>query len=171
MGLSIYTAEIADALVEWISSGKTLREFCRQEGMPNWRTVYLWRETQPEFDARIVRARDLGHDAIAEEALQIADTPMEGIRTESSEDGIKTVTEDMLGHRKLQIETRLKLLAKWSPKKYGDRLHTELTGPNGGPIEMAQKAAAALSTSSDPNEAAAVYGQLVSSAGKVDSNP
>jgi hypothetical protein len=31
-------------------------------------------------------------------------------------------TEDMLGHRKLQIETRLKLLAKWNPKKYGDRV-------------------------------------------------
>ena len=28
----------------------------------------------------------------------------------------------MLGHRKLQIETRLKLLAKWNPKKYGDRV-------------------------------------------------
>jgi hypothetical protein len=32
------------------------------------------------------------------------------------------VREDMLGHRKLQIETRLKLLAKWSPKRYGDKL-------------------------------------------------
>ena len=29
---------------------------------------------------------------------------------------------DMLGHRKLQIETRLKLLAKFNPKKYGDKV-------------------------------------------------
>jgi hypothetical protein len=28
----------------------------------------------------------------------------------------------MLGHRKLRIETRLKLLAKWNPKKYGDKV-------------------------------------------------
>ena len=28
----------------------------------------------------------------------------------------------MLGHRKLQIETRLKLLAKWDPKRYGDKV-------------------------------------------------
>ena len=32
------------------------------------------------------------------------------------------VEEDMLGHRKLQIETRLKLLAKWNPQKYGDKV-------------------------------------------------
>ena len=28
----------------------------------------------------------------------------------------------MLGHRKLRIDTRLKLLAKWNPKKWGDRM-------------------------------------------------
>ena len=28
----------------------------------------------------------------------------------------------MLGHRKLQVETRLKLLAKWDPKRYGEKL-------------------------------------------------
>ena len=35
---------------------------------------------------------------------------------------IEVKKEDMLGHRKLQIETRLKLLAKWNPKKYGDKV-------------------------------------------------
>jgi hypothetical protein len=28
----------------------------------------------------------------------------------------------MLGHRKLQIETRLKMLAKFNPKRYGDKV-------------------------------------------------
>ena len=37
----------------------------------------------------------------------------------------------MLGHRKLQIETRLKLLAKWSPKKYGEKIQQELSNPDG----------------------------------------
>jgi hypothetical protein len=88
------------------------------------------------FSTRIADARELGFDAIAEEALLIADEPKEGIRREQSETGVKTVSEDMLGHRKLQIETRLKLLAKWNPKKYGDKLSTELTGPNGGPLQV-----------------------------------
>ena len=53
----------------------------------------------------------------------IADTLEEGVETVTKADG--TVEErrgDMLGHRKLRIETRLKLLAKWSPKKYGEKM-------------------------------------------------
>jgi len=30
--------------------------------------------------------------------------------------------EDMLGHRKLQVETRLKLLACWDPRRYGAKV-------------------------------------------------
>ncbi|HXD37446.1 MAG TPA: hypothetical protein VN624_12375, partial [Rhodanobacter sp.] len=36
--------------------------------------------------------------------------------------------EDMLGHRKLRIDTRLKLLAKWDPKRYGDKQQLEHSG-------------------------------------------
>jgi hypothetical protein len=44
----------------------------------------------------------------------------------------------MIEHRKLRIETRLKLLAKWNPKKYGDKLaHTGASGD--GPIELIVK--------------------------------
>jgi len=39
-----------------------------------------------------------------------------------TDEGTATTIEDMLGHRKLQIETRLKLLAKFHPTKYGDKL-------------------------------------------------
>ena len=42
---------------------------------------------------------------------------------------------DMLGHRKLQIETRLKLLAKWDPKRYGGR--TVLAGDAQAPLALA----------------------------------
>lgn len=113
--------DIADAVVAWISEGKTLRAFCRQPGMPARRTVNEWQEKDDIFAARVARARIIGHDEIAEEALEIANTPKAGVITTEDEDGVKTVTEDMLGHRKLQIETRLKLLACWDPKRYGNK--------------------------------------------------
>lgn len=129
-----YTLEIADAIVEWIADGKPLREFCRQHEIA-WKTVYNWLEAEPSFATRFARARDIGADAIAEQALEIANTPMEGVRREiGGKDGNKEVYEDMLGHRKLQVETRLKLLAKWNPKKYGDRIDHSLSGKDGGPI-------------------------------------
>ena len=131
---STYTREVDDDLCQWLSEGKTLREFCRLDGSPNWRTVYDWMEADTEFAARFARAREIGADAIAEQALNIADTPMQGMRSEESESGVKKVYEDMLGHRKLQVETRLKLLAKWFPKRYGDRVTNQLEGADGGPI-------------------------------------
>ncbi len=131
---SKFAQKIADAICERIAEGEPLRQICRDSGMPNWRTVYDWLDAHPEFSARFARARDLGFDAIAEEALEIADTPLKGVRREKDKFGVKTIEEDMLGHRKLQIETRLKLLAKWS-RKYGDKLTQEVTGPNGGPVQ------------------------------------
>jgi hypothetical protein len=128
---STYSQKVADAIVAWISLGKPLREFCRLNELA-WSTVYDWLEAQPEFAVRFARARDVGADAIAEQALEIADTPLEGVRTEttSGEDGCtKEVREDMLGHRKLQVETRLKLLAKWFPQKYGDKTEHTINGP------------------------------------------
>ena len=55
-----------------------------------------------------------------------------------SDQGTSTTVEDMLGHRKLQIETRLKLLSKWDPKRFGDRV--ALTGAdNAPPIQVESK--------------------------------
>jgi hypothetical protein len=74
------------------------------------------------LSASISRARDIGYDAIAEECLQIADTIEFGQKQVMTDEGTATTIEDMLGHRKLRIETRLKLLAKFHPTKYGDKL-------------------------------------------------
>lgn len=35
---------------------------------------------------------------------------------------------------KLRVETRLKLLAKWDPKRYGEKITQEISGPDGGPV-------------------------------------
>jgi hypothetical protein len=120
MGISKYTDKLADEIVARLSTGETLRSICRDKKMPIWTTVYDWMDRYPEFSLRIARARELGYDAIAEEALRIADTPILGETIKESKFGTEVTRADMLGHRKLQIETRLKLLAKWSPKRYGD---------------------------------------------------
>lgn len=125
---STFNEETAAAICDRIANGEPLRAICRDEGMPAWRTVYDWISADLPFATRIAQARQIGFDAIAEEALDIADTPVEGVRREVSTDGAKEVREDMLGHRKLQIDTRLKLLAKWDPKRYGDNSKVELAG-------------------------------------------
>ena len=128
--------ELLPEICERLAEGEPLAQICRDPHMPAARTVRGWALDDPELSAVIARARALGFDAIAEDCLEIADTPRIGVKKttkpltmrNSGGDVVATgevleeVTEgDMIEHRKLQIETRLKLLAKWDPKRYGER--------------------------------------------------
>lgn len=138
---SKYTPELAAEICERLSNGEPLRQICRDDHMPAWQKIYEWMakddalgEAGTGLSGAIARARDQGYDAIAEECLIIADNPMLGQKQVMTDQGTATTVEDMLGHRKLQIETRLKLLAKWNPKKYGDRV--ALAGDAENPIKI-----------------------------------
>ena len=119
---SSFTQAVADEIVERVSHGEPLAQVLRSPGMPGLTTWYDWCKARSDLSERIARAREAGYDMIAVEALRIADTPVEGVRRKVSEDGVELTHEDMLGHRRLQVETRLKLLAKWDPKRYGDKV-------------------------------------------------
>ena len=125
---STFSEETVAAICERLSAGEPLAAICRDEGMPHPSTVRDWAAARAEVALAIARAREDGFDQIAMDALRIADTQVEGERRKTTADGIEVTTEDMLGHRKLQVETRLKLLAKWDPKRYGDRQQIEHSG-------------------------------------------
>jgi len=131
---SKYTPELAAEICERLSDGEPLRQICRDDHMPAWQKIYEWMVRDENLSGAIARARDQGYDAIAEDLLQIADTPIMGETETSSANGLTITRQDMLGHRKLRIETRLKLLAKWNPKKYGDR--QILAGDKDSPLEV-----------------------------------
>lgn len=141
MNHTTFTKEIGDEICDRLSEGEPLRHICKDKKIP-WRTVFSWIERNPEFAKQYQKARDLGMDAIAEETLEIANTPLTGEETETVTDSRLGTTEkikrsDMLGHRKLQIWTRLQLLARWNPKKYGDKV-THL-GDGDAPIQLLLK--------------------------------
>ncbi len=112
-------AKFLPEIHEWIASGKTLRDYCRQVGKPSYGTVYDWLEQDAEANSRFARARLIGEEVIAQECLEIAD--------DGTNDWVLTkfgpqLNAEHVQRSKLRVETRLKLLAKWNPKKYGDRL-------------------------------------------------
>lgn len=124
-----YTPELWAKIIERLSSGEPLQQICRDAGMPSANAVYDWTDPDrrpdyiPEHLAGdFARARARGHDAIAADCLVIANTPEVGEEVTVKPDGAEEVRRgDMLGHRKLKIETRLKLLAKWD-KRYADKI-------------------------------------------------
>ena len=124
---------VIEEIVQRISNGETLRAICREEGKPHWTVIYDWLKENPEFNLRFTRARDIGHDAIAEECLQIADDKLgDWTLTDSG----PTFDGDHVQRAKLKIETRLKLLAKWSPKKYGESTQLKHADADGNKLNL-----------------------------------
>jgi hypothetical protein len=86
-----YTQATADEICRRIALGEPLKPICREKGMPCWWTVYQWIKNRPPFAAAMEEARKLGARALAEQALEIADTPMLGEEITINEDGTRTV--------------------------------------------------------------------------------
>lgn len=122
-----------------LSQGIPLREICRQEGFPVWQKIYEWMGKDAKLAGAIARAREVGYDALAEECVQIADDGsndwMERLGKEGQPIGWQ-LNGEHVQRSKLRIETRLKLLAKWNPKKYGDTL--KVAGDAENPLAVSQ---------------------------------
>lgn len=122
---STYTAGTADAICKRLSKGEPLTQICRDEGMPAKRTVSDWRKAHKDFDEAFLEARDEGFDAIAARLRCTA-------RGKISDDGGDSTGD--VQRDKLIIDTDLKLLSKWDPRRYGDKQTLEHTGEGGGPL-------------------------------------
>jgi len=117
--------DIVNEIINWIAHGNTLRSYCRQKNKPNWRTIYNWLEKDDgDFIARFAHARDMGADAIAEECLEIIDAPAVLCGSE----GNTRLDPAYVQQQKNRVEARLKLLAKWFPSRYGDRVGVDAKG-------------------------------------------
>lgn len=120
--LTTQTPEVEERLIAGLCDGVALRVLCRQEGMPNWRTVYGWIAADAPFAARVAHARDLGFEALAEDILAIADD------TKPISDHVQL--------SKMRIDTRLKLLACWDPKRYGAKQSHEIGNKPGETLKV-----------------------------------
>ena len=134
---SKYTPEIAQKMCEMLAEGIPLRQICRQEGFPEWRTVYDWMykdealgERGTGLSAAIAKAREIGQDAIAEQLW--VDMLQEPERILSEGGG--RIDPGFVQWQKAKAEIGLKLLAKWNPKRYGDRV--ALAGDADNPIKI-----------------------------------
>jgi hypothetical protein len=133
----MFSQELAAAVCERMANGESLRQICRDDPMPSYATVMKWAATIPEFAANYARART---DLLAyweDEQIDIADDGSNDWIDREVKGGrvIRTLDEEHVRRSQLRIDTRKWLMSHLLPRKYGDRLHTELSGPNGGPIQ------------------------------------
>lgn len=133
------TRDAAPDILERVSRGESLRKACEANGLRD--SAFLNRcADDAKLSEQYARAKATGLELLAEQLLEISDTPLEGTETTIKADGgVEVKTGDMLGHRKLQIDTRKWLLSKLLPKKYGDKVDLNHAGKDGGPLEFVVK--------------------------------
>lgn len=120
---TVYTQELADLICEQLADGQSMRAVCRKDEMPSMSTVFKWLRENEEFSQQYAKAKEESSDAMAEDLLDIADTPVMGeIKTIKPDGTIEIKQDEMLGHRRLQVDARKWLMSKMKPKKYGDKL-------------------------------------------------
>ena len=112
--------ELKNSIIDRLALGETLTAICKDEGMPHVGSVIRWEMEHPEFREASLRARIHGTNRMADECIEISDDP--------SIDP---------ANKRIMIDTRLRLIGKWNPRGYGDKVVNEVTGPDGQPLNSA----------------------------------
>jgi hypothetical protein len=123
---SNFDKSVGDKICERLVEGESLRSICRDPDMPAISTVFGWFRIHPEFKEQYAQAKDEQCDTYADDIVAIAD------RYGVSDDD----TAVMTARDRLRIDARKWVAAKLKPKRYGDRIAQEITGGDGGPVDV-----------------------------------
>ena len=136
-----YTPELCDKICSRIAVGKSARKTCIELGI-GLETVFGWLRTRPDFAEQYAKAKDDSADAHAEKIQDAAEQ-----EPERGPDG--KIDPGDVAHRRLLIDTLKWTASKLKPKKYGERIMAEHSGPGGTPIQVITSVPSAESANDD----------------------
>lgn len=118
-GQTTYTPELGQRICDELATGKSLNEICKAPGMPAESVVRNWVILDVGgIAAKYAHARDISLDCQADAMLAVARDKTRDARC-----------------RQVEIDALKWRLCKMAPKRYGDKLEHEVSGPNGGPVQ------------------------------------
>ena len=112
---------VADEIVDRMVHGESLVKICADAHLPHRVTIYRWMDAEPAFAARCARAREALADYLVDQIEQMAEQ----------------TTEENFQSQKVRISTAQWRASKIAPRIYGDKLQTQVTGADGGPVQLA----------------------------------
>lgn len=140
--------DVVERICASVAAGTSVtRSMQMLDGMPHPNTFWRWMMVDDWIGEKVARAREAGVEALLEMAMDIANTPKEGVETEEIaandaeiEEGgtiIKVKRSDMIAHRRLQIDTIHKRAQMIAPRKYGAKLDLTSDGEKIGALAAA----------------------------------
>lgn len=105
--------EMVDSLLAQIEVGKSMREVCRMDGMPDHTTVIRWMRDDASLATKYARARMAQADVLFD-------------RMEAVEEAVSAGTMDSHAARVVLDSMRWRA-SKLAPKVYGDRLDVQVS--------------------------------------------
>jgi hypothetical protein len=106
-----YCQKIVDKICDRLADGVPLTIICRDEDMPAARTVRHWQTIHPDFLPVITASREAGADALCDLVLSI----------------VNAATPATVNVARLKFDGIRWLVSKIAPRKYGDRIATEVS--------------------------------------------
>ena len=130
-----YSEELSDAVYQSMADGHDVVDTCDTLGIPRT-TFYDWQAKYPDFRAKCARAREA-----------LADYDVKRIREE-----IAMTDKDTAVAARVKISALQWLAEKRAPKQHGNKTSTEVTGKDGGAIEIQSKVIDANALTFDQRE-------------------
>jgi hypothetical protein len=120
-----YNEELALKICERLAhSDKGLVFICNEFDL-NPSTIYEWINNNPEFSNKYARAREMQADYLADQIIDISDeTTNDTIKTEA---GLELTNHEAIARSRLRVDARKWKASKLYPKKYADRIDSDLT--------------------------------------------
>ena len=132
---SLYTPKLATEICRRTAEGETLTSICCDPKMPKRSNIWMWQEKHPEFRDNLTRAREEQAFAWVDQAIDISD---ESPRKAYGEPGTGEAGARVMAE-KLRVDTRMKLIGRLN-RRLAENHKQEISGPDGGAIEIATKA-------------------------------
>lgn len=125
-----WTDELKSELCRRIAEGETILAIAGKAGFPSQAAVYSELRRDPDFVKEYELAREWQLTAWEDQIIEIAN--------DSSKDRLPDgrIDCDHISRMKLLVHTKMWVMARRAPKRYGDRISTELSGPGGSAIEI-----------------------------------
>jgi len=123
-----FNKKLSSKICQLLSEGNSLRSICRRKSMPSASAVFRWIMEHKEFKEQYELALVSRADALAEDILDIADNGSnDWIENNDSDNSGYKLNGEHIQRSRLRVDARKWIAAKMQPKKYGDKIHQEIT--------------------------------------------